>query len=153
MRVVLSNRDVSNGLVLVQAFLKRGMPVPLSYAMGVTVRRLKEVTEEMVEERQRIVTAHQTLDSKGERVLDDDGNVVLSDPLKFSEEIETLLKQTNEVDVHQITLDRLEKLKGRDNKVIMPSPEEMEGLLLLKIVSDDDGAPADAGDESSEESN
>ena len=138
MKVTLSNRDISNGLVLVQEFLKRGLPVPLSYAMGMTIRNLKSVAEGMAEERQRIVTEHQKTDAEGNRVLTETGDVVvaLADPFGFAKEIETLLKQTNDVDVHQISLEKLKELKGRDNKVITPSTEEMEGLILLRIISE-----------------
>ena len=136
MNVTLKNRDVSNGLVLVKEFLRRGLPVPLSYAMGVTVRKLKAVTESMVEERQRIVITHQKMDVEGNPVLTEGGDVTLASPLKFAEDIESLMKQENEVDVHQISLKKLGELKGRDGKAIEPSTEEMEGLLLLHMISE-----------------
>ena len=134
MLVTLSNRDISNGMALVQEFLKRGLPVPLSYAIGMTIRKLRGITEIMTEERQRIVDRFTEKDSKGERILSDTGEVSLTDALGFAVAIEGLMKEDNEVDVHVITLKTIEALKGQDNKPIRPSSEEMEGLLLLQML-------------------
>ena len=139
MLVTLSNRDISNGMVLVQEFLKRGLPVPLSYAIGMTIRKLRGITETMAEERQRLVDRFTAKDSEGNRILSDTGDGTLTDTLGFAAEIESLMKQENEVDVYVITLKKLEALKSRDNKPIQPSSEEMEGLLLLQMLDSGEG--------------
>ncbi len=41
--VTLSNRDITNGLELVTEFKQRHLPVPLSYAMAVTIRSFKVI--------------------------------------------------------------------------------------------------------------
>ena len=142
MLVSLSNRDISNGMVLAQEFLKRGLPVSLSYAIGMTIRKLRGITEQMAEERQRIVEAFTAKDSEGKRILSDTGDGSLTDTLGFAEAIEGLMKEENDVDVHVITLKTLEALKDQDSKPIRPSSEEMEGLLLLQML--------DSGDEKDE---
>ena len=45
MEVILKNREVDQGLILITEFVKRGLPVKLSFAIAKTTRRLKEVIE------------------------------------------------------------------------------------------------------------
>lgn len=138
--VTLSNRDITNGLELVTEFKKRRLPVPLSYAMAVTIRRFKTIVQTMFKERLNIISEHALRDSDGKQ-LDE-----VKDQVAFNADIDSLLEQTNEVDVHQITLDRLQSLKGHDGKAIELSIDEQEGLILLSMIIDD-------GEEPSEEPN
>ncbi len=146
MQVILSNQDVSEGLILLQEFKKRGLPVALSYAMAKTVRKLKGLAEVISEERQRIVKEHQKVNSKGERILTEEGDVQLDDPLAFAEDIKSLFEEENEVDVHSISLSTIEGLKDREGKGITPSTDEMEGLLLLQMLVNDDDSEDDSGE-------
>ncbi len=43
MNVKLRNKDIDSGLILVTEFTKRGLPVPLSFAIAKTIRKLKGV--------------------------------------------------------------------------------------------------------------
>ncbi len=146
MQVTLSNRDVLDGLILLQAFKERALPVALSYAMAKTVRKLKGLAEVISEERQRIVKEHQKVNSKGERILTEEGDVQLDDPLAFAEDIKSLFEEENEVDVHSISLSVLEGLKDVKGKSITPSTDEMEGLLLLQMLVDDSDSKDDSGE-------
>jgi len=44
------------------------------------------------------------------------------------------MKQETEIDVHQLKFKELENMKDGDGKKIQPSPEELEGLLLLQML-------------------
>ena len=136
MEVTLKNRDVDQGLVLVSEFVKRGLPVKLSFAIAKTIRKLKEVVEIIEEERRKLVKEHQLLDVDGKRVLDENDNIQFSDPVAFGDDFRELMRQENTVDVHQIDYDKLTKMKDKDGKFIRPSTEEMEGLLLLQMIKE-----------------
>ena len=136
MEVTLKNRDVDQGLVLVSEFVKRGLPVKLSFAIAKTIRKLKEVVEIIEEERRKLVNDHQLLDVDGKRVLDENDNIQFSDPVAFADDFRELMRQENTVDVHQIDYDKLTKMKDKDGKFIHPSTEEMEGLLLLQMIKE-----------------
>ena len=123
MEVILKNREVDQGLALVAAFTKRGLPVKLSFAIAKTIRKLKEVVEVLEEERRKLVEKHQLLDVDGKRVLDENDNIQFSDPSVFSDDFRELMRQENTVDVHQIDYDKLTKMKDKDGKFINPSTE------------------------------
>jgi len=36
--------------------------------------------------------------------------------------------------VHQVDYEKLTKMKDRDGRLIQPSPQELEGLLLLQMI-------------------
>ena len=136
MDVKLKNREVDQGLALVAAFTKRGLPVKLSFAIAKTIRKLKEVVEVIEEERRKLVEKHQLTDVDGKRVLDENDNIQFSDPVAFGDDFRELMRQENKVDVHQIDYDKLTKMKDKDGKFIHPSTEEMEGLLLLQMIKE-----------------
>ncbi|KKK95103.1 hypothetical protein LCGC14_2676160 [marine sediment metagenome] len=136
MEVTLKNRDIDQGLVLVTDFVKRGLPVKLSFAIAKTTRRLKEVIEVVTDERKKLIEKHQLLDVDGKRTLDEAGNIQFSDPVAFADDFRELMKQENTVDVHQVDYEKLTKMKDMDGKFIRPSPEEMEGLLLLQMIKE-----------------
>ena len=147
MEVTLKNRDVDQGLILITEFVKRGLPVKLSFAIAKTTRRLKEVIEVIEEERRKLVENHQLLDVDGKRTLDEDGNIQFSDPAAFGDDFRELMRQENTVDVHQIDYDKLTKMKEKDGKVIRPSPQELEGLLVLQMIKEPEEEKEEADDE------
>ncbi|KKK76742.1 hypothetical protein LCGC14_2860560, partial [marine sediment metagenome] len=126
--------DVDRGLTLLGPFVKRGLPVKLSFAIAKTTRRLKEVIDIIIDERKKLVKKHQLTDVEGNTILDENGNVRLSSPNDFTNDFDELMKQETDVDVYQIDYESLIKMKDKDGKTIQTSPEEMEGLLLLKMV-------------------
>ena len=134
MNVALRNRDIDNGLVLVTEFTKRGLPVPLSFAIAKTIRKLKGVVEVMLEERKKLVDQHALTDVEGKRIEDEQGNVKFASPTAFADDFNELMKQETEVDVHQVDYEKLTKMKDRDGRLIQPSPQELEGLLLLQMI-------------------
>lgn len=136
MEVTLKNREIDQGLVLVTEFTKRGLPVPLSFAIAKTIRKLKGIVEIISEERGKLVKEHQLTDIEGKAVSDENGNIQFADPPKFADDFNELMKQENKVDVHQIDYDKLIKMKDKDGKIIQPSPEELEGLLLLQMIAE-----------------
>jgi hypothetical protein len=142
MEVKLRNRDIDAGLILVTEFTKRGLPVPLSFAIAKTIRRLKGVVEVMMEERKKLVEQHALTDVEGKRIEDEEGNVKFSSPTAFADDFNELMKQVTEIDVHQIDYERLAKMKDKDGKFIHPSPSELEGLLLLQMITE----PKEEGD-------
>ena len=136
MEVKLRNRDIDAGLILVTEFTKRGLPVPLSFAIAKTIRRLKGVVEVMLEERKKLVEQHALTDVEGKRIEDEDGNVKFSSPTAFADDFNELMKQESEVDVHQVDYEKLTKMKDRDGRLIQPSPAELEGLILLQMITE-----------------
>ena len=143
MNVTLKNRDVDRGLTLLTPFVKRGLPVKLSFAIAKTTRRLKEVIDIIIDERKKLVKKHQLTDVEGNSVVDENGNVQLARPSEFSDDFDELMKQENTVDVHQIDYEKLTKMKDVDGKIIQPSPEELEGLILLQMIAE----PKEEGEE------
>ncbi len=136
MNVTLKNREIDQGLVLVSVFVKRELPVKLSFAIAKTIRKLKEVVEVITEERRKLVKKHQLTDVEGKTVADENGNIQFADPPAFADDFNELMKQESEVDVHQVDYEKLTKMKDRDGRIIQPSPEELEGLLLLQMVTE-----------------
>jgi hypothetical protein len=136
MEVKLRNRDIDAGLILVTEFTKRGLPVPLSFAIAKTIRRLKSVVEVMMEERKKLVEQHALTDVEGKRIEDEEGNVKFTSPTAFADDFNELMKQESEVDVHQVDYEKLTKMKDRDGRLIQPSPSELEGLLLLQMITE-----------------
>lgn len=136
MDVKLRNRDIDSGLILVTEFTKRGLPVPLSFAIAKTIRRLKSVIEVMQEERKKLVDEHVLTDVEGKRIEDEEGNVKFTSPTAFADDFNELMKQVTEVDVHQVDYEKLTKMKDRDGRLIQPSPEELEGLILLQMITE-----------------
>ena len=136
MEVKLRNRDIDVGLILVTEFTKRGLPVPLSFAIAKTIRRLKGVVEVMIEERKKLVERHALTDVEGKRIEDEEGNVKFSSPTAFADDFNELMKQESEVDVHQVDYEKLTKMKDRDGRLIQPSPSELEGLILLQMITE-----------------
>ena len=134
MEVKLRNRDIDAGLVLVTEFTKRGLPVPLSFAIAKTIRKLKGVVEVMLEERKKLVDQHALTDVSGKKIEDEQGNVKFASPTAFADDFNELMKQETEVDVHQIDYEKLTKMKDKDGRIIQPSPTELEGLLLLQMI-------------------
>ena len=134
MEVKLKNREIDQGLGLVKPFLAKGLPVKLSFAIAKTIRRLKDIVEVLIEERKKLVDQHQLTDVEGNAVADEAGNIQFASPSKFADDFNELMKQENEVDVHQIDYEKLTKMKDKDGKIIQPSPEELEGLLLLQMI-------------------
>jgi len=120
MEVTLKNRDIDQGLTLITDFVKRGLPVKLSFAIAKTTRRLKEVLEVVSDERRVLVEKHQLTDVDGKRSLDEDGNIQFSDPATFADEFRELMNQETSVDVHQIDYEKLVKMKDMDGKFIRP---------------------------------
>lgn len=136
MEVKLRNRDIDAGLILVTEFTKRGLPVPLSFAIAKTIRRLKGVVEVMMEERKKLVEQHALTDVEGKRIEDEEGNVKFGSPTAFADDFNELMKQESEVDVHQVDYEKLTKMKDRDGRLIQPSPQELEGLILLQMLKE-----------------
>ncbi len=136
MEVKLRNRDIDAGLILVTEFTKRGLPVPLSFAIAKTIRRLKGVVEVMMEERKKLVEQHALTDVEGKRIEDEDGGVKFTSPTAFADDFNELMKQESEVDVHQVDYEKLTKMKDRDGRLIQPSPAELEGLILLQMIKE-----------------
>jgi len=134
MNVTLKNRDIDRGLILLGPFVKRGLPVKLSFAIAKTTRRLKEVIDIIIDERKKLVKKHQLTDVEGNSVVDEAGNIQFARPSEFSDDFDELMKQENTVDVHQIDYEKLTKMKDVDGKIIQPSPEELEGLILLQMI-------------------
>jgi len=134
MNVTLKNKDIDQGLTLVTEFTKRGLPVKLSFAIAKTVRRLKGIIEVLLEERSKLVKEHQLTDVEGKAVADENGNIQFADPPAFADDFNELMKQETEVDVHQVDYEKLTKMKDRDGRLIQPSPQELEGLLLLQMI-------------------
>lgn len=147
MEVTLKNHDIDQGLALVTDFVKRGLPVKLSFAIAKTTRRLKEVIEVVTDERRKLIEKHQLLDVDGKRTLDEAGNILFSDPAAFGDDFRELMKQESKVDVHQIDYEKLCKMKDVDGKFIRPSPLEMEGLLLLQMIKEPKEETEEEGDE------
>ena len=136
MNVKLRNRDIDVGLILVTEFTKRGLPVPLSFAIAKTIRKLKGVVEVMQEERKKLIEQHALTDGEGKKIEDEEGNVKLTSPTAFAEDFDELMKQETEVDVHQVDYEKLTKMKDKDGRLIQPSPRELEGLLLLQMIKE-----------------
>jgi len=136
MKVTLKNREIDQGLVLVSVFVKRELPVKLSFAIAKTIRKLKGIVEVITEERRKLVKKHQLTDVEGKAVADEGGNIQFADLAAFADDFNELMKQENEVDVHQIDYEKLTKMKDKDGKFIHPSPEELEGLLLLQMIAE-----------------
>ncbi len=136
MEAKLRNRDIDRGLTLLGPFAKRGLPIKLSFAIAKTTRRLKEVIEVLIEERKKLVEQHQLTDIEGNAIVDEDGNIKFTSPSKFADDFNELMKQKSTVNVHQIDYEKLTKMKDKDGKIIQPSPEELEGLLLLQMVKE-----------------
>lgn len=136
MIVILKNRDINVGLILLQEFMQRELPISLSYAMAKTIRKIKGFAETIGEERQKLVVKHQQIDADDRPIHTDDG-VKLEDPTAFISDVEELMNQTNEVDVYQIKLSKLLELKDGKGKVIRPSIQEIDGLLLLSMIDED----------------
>ena len=134
MEVTLKNREIDQGLVLIREFTKKPLPVKLSYAVAKTIRRLKDIVEVVTDERKKLIEKHQLTDVEGKVVTDDVGNIQFDDPTAFAKDFGELMKQENKVDVHQIDYDKLTKMKDGDSKIIQPSPEELEGLILLQMI-------------------
>ncbi len=134
MHVMLKNREIDRGLTLIKPFTQRGLSVKVSFAIGKTCRRLREVIEVMQEERKKLVEKHQLTDNDGKRIEEKDGSIKLENIADFSDDFIELMKQETEVDVHQLQLEELEMMKDRDGKKLQPTPEEMEGLLLLQMI-------------------
>ena len=143
MHVMLKNREIDRGLTLIKPFTQRGLSVKVSFAIGKTCRRLREVIEVMQEERKKLVEKHQLTDNDGKRTEEKDGSIKLEYPADFSDNINELMKQETEVDVHQLQLEELEMMKDRDGKKLQPTPEEMEGLLLLQMVMEEEDEDED----------
>ena len=139
MNVKLKNRDIEGGLALIASFVVlRGLPIKVSFAIGKTCRRLKEVTEVAAEERQKLVKEHQATDSDGKRIeLKDGKGIKLENPEDFADAIRELGKQETDVDVHRLAFKNLIGMKDSEGKKIIPSPSELEGLMLLQIISED----------------
>ena len=146
MNVTLRNRDIDNGLILVTEFTKRGLPVPLSFAIAKTIRKLRGVVEVMQEERKKLIDQHALTDVEGKKIEDEEGNVKLMSPTAFAEDFDTLMKQETEVDVHQVNYEKLTKMKDRDGRLIQPSPRELEGLLLLQMIKEEEKEDGDTDD-------
>ena len=138
MHVMLKNREIDRGLTLIKPFTQRGLSIKVSFAIGKTCRRLREVIEVMQEERKKLVEKHQLTDNDGKRIEEKDGSIKLESPADFSDDFNELMKQETEIDVHQVSIEELEKMKDRDGKKLQPTPEEMEGLLLLQMVMEEE---------------
>ena len=136
MEVTLKNKEIDQGLVLVREFVKKSLPVKLSFAVAKTMRKLKGIVEVISEQRQNLIEKHQLTDVEGKVISDEAGNIQFDDPAAFAKDFTELMKQENKVDVHQIDYDKLVKMKDADGKTIQPSPEELEGLLLLQMVNE-----------------
>ncbi|KKK82431.1 hypothetical protein LCGC14_2803450, partial [marine sediment metagenome] len=134
MIVILKNRDINVGLILLQEFMQRELPISLSYAMAKTIRKMKRFAELIEEKRQKLVVKHQQFDADDSPIRTDNGDIKLEDPTAFISDIEKLMNQTNEVDVYQIKLSKLLGLKDGKGKVIRPSIQEIDGLLLLSMI-------------------
>ncbi len=149
MNVMLKNRDIDNGLGLIKTFNEReGISIKVSFAIAKTCRRLREVIEVMQEERKKLITKHQATDDEGNRILvEGGGGIKLTNSADFSDDFDELMKQETEVDVHQIDFDLLEKMKDREGKKVIPTPAELEGLLLLKMIKDEDDEDKEEEDE------
>ena len=140
MNVTLKNKEIDDGLILIQPFIDRGLPVKVSFAIGKTLRKLKGVIELMTDERKKLVEKHQMLDDDGKRI-EEDGGIKLKSAADFSDDFNELMKAESEVDVHQIDLEELDKMKDRDGKKLLPTPSEMEGLLLLQMIKEKEEKP------------
>ena len=136
MYVKLKNRNIDRGLTLLKPFTQRGLPVPLSFAIAKTIRRLKDVVDVIIEERKKLIKKHQLTDLEGNAVVNEKGAIQFASPVAFSNDFDELMVQESEVDVHQVAYEKLTKMKDRDGKIIQPSPEELEGLLLLQMVKE-----------------
>ncbi len=148
MNVKLRNRDIDNGLGLIKTFTEReGISIKVSFAIAKTCRRLREAIEVMQDERKKLIKEHQATDDEGNRILEKGGGVKLVNPSDFSDDFDELMKQETEVDVHQIDFALLEKMKDREGKKIVPTSSELEGLLLLKIIKDEEEEDEDKEDE------
>ena len=138
MYVTLKNKEIDSGLVLIKPFVQRELSVKVSFAIGKTLRRLKDIVEVIQEERKKLIEKHQSTDNDGKRIETEEGNVKLTSALDFSDDYNELMKQETEVDVHQLEFEELEKMKDREGKKLQPTPEEMEGLLLLQMIVKED---------------
>lgn len=138
MYVKLKNREIDSGLVLIKPFAQRGLSVKVSFSVAKTLRRLKDVIEIIQEERKKLIEKHQSTDNDGNRIENEDGSIKLISTAGFSDDYNELMKQETEIDVHQIKFEELEKMKDKDGKKLQPSPEELEGLLLLQMIEDED---------------
>ena len=138
MKVTLKNNEIDRGLNLLTLFVKRGLTVKVSFAIGKTCRKLREVVDTMNEERKRLLEKHQATDSDGKRIEEKKGGIKLVSNLDFSDDFQELMKQETEVDVHQFKLEELEKMKDDEGKKMLISSEEMEGLILLQMIVEED---------------
>lgn len=139
MNVMLRNRDIDSGLELIKTFNEReGISIKVSFAIAKTCRRLREVIEVMQEERKKLIVKHQATDDEGKRISVEGGGIKLVKPEDFSDDFFELMKQETKVDVHQIDFPVLEKMKDREGKKVIPTPAEFEGLLLLKMIKDEE---------------
>ena len=134
MYVTLKNREIDSGLALIKPFVQRELSVKVSFAIGKTLRRLKDIIEVVQEERKKLIEKHQATDNEGKRIETEEGNVKLTSTLDFADDYNELMKQETDVDVHQLKFEELEKMKDKGGRKLQPTSEEMEGLLLLQMI-------------------
>ena len=148
MNVKLRNKDIDNGLELIKTFtVREGISIKVSFAIAKTCRRLREAIEVMQEERKKLIKKHQATDDEGNRIIVEGEGIKLTNSADFSDDFDELMRQETEVDVHQIDFSLLEKMKDREGNKVVPTSRELEGLLLLKIIKDEDDEDKEDKDE------
>lgn len=138
----MRNKDVYMGVQQVTRFASRDVPFKISYACGKSLVRLREQSDLIESERQKIIKKCQAKDPDGtpltKKVTDARGQVIevptFEDDSVVGEDLAALQAMEVEIDVHSVKLGVWDELMQKAK--IDVSSDEMAALIKLGILID-----------------
>lgn len=107
---------------------KKKLPVRLGFAINRNVSSLESVAMDYDKARKEILLKYCVKDENGNPVIEGD-EYVLSDRKSYGEEMTELLHIENEVQVHKVSFDEIEKCDME--KFDSLTPEELDLLIFM----------------------
>ena len=104
----IRNSQIVNFINGVMNLKEKKLPIKLGYAITRNIKIMDPVATSYEEERQKILGKYAEKDDSGKFKVED-GSYIISDILGYEREMEELLEIENEMQLHTVTIEEIEK--------------------------------------------
>ena len=104
----IKNGQIVNFINGVMNLKEKKLPIKLGYAITRNIKIMDPIATSYEEERQKILGKYAEKDDSGKFKVED-GSYIISDILGYEREMEELLEIENEMQLHTVTFDEIEK--------------------------------------------
>lgn len=104
----IRNSQIVNFINGVMNLKEKKLPIKLGYAITRNIKIMDPIATSYEEERQKILGKYAEKDDSGKFKVED-GSYIISDISGYEREMEELLEIENEMQLHTVTIDEIEK--------------------------------------------